>query len=139
MAVEVLDPRTTQVSFWYNYRIDDGLVREEIKKSAGIAYGNYGKGRFMWMGFELNSIIGVQEDYIFFERLFNNSIKWLMYYPIAYVRDWPTGYEAAAVVAPVLTNDIENIDNVLPILRKEGISATFFVDPNFAELNKDSR
>jgi peptidoglycan/xylan/chitin deacetylase (PgdA/CDA1 family) len=136
MAVEVLDPRTTQVSFWYNYRMDDGLVREEIKKSAGIAYGNFGKGRFMWMGFELNSIIGVQEDYVFFERLFNNSIKWLMYYPIAYVRDWPTGYEAAAVVAPVLSNDINNINNVLPILKNEGISATFFIDPQTAESNK---
>ncbi len=137
MAVEVLDPRTTQVSFWYNYRMDDGLVREEIKKSAGIAFGNFGKGRFMWMGFELNSIIGVQEDYIFFERLFNNSIKWLMYFPIAYVRDWPTGYEAAAVVTPVLSNDIENINNLLPIIKNEGISATFFVDPFMAESNKD--
>ena len=137
MAVEVLDPRTTQVSFWYNYRMDDGLVREEIKKSAGIVYGNFGKGRFMWMGFELNSIIGVQEDYVFFERLFNNSIKWLMYFPIAYVRDWPTGYEAAAVVAPVLTNDIENINNVLPIIKSEGISATFFVDPNSSEVNSE--
>lgn len=137
MAVEVLDPRTTQVSFWYNYRMDDGLVREEIKKSAGIAYGNFGRGRFMWMGFELNSIIGVQEDYIFFERLFNNSIKWLMYFPIAYVRDWPTGYEAAAVVAPVLTNDVENINNVFPIIKNEGISATFFVDPLTAENNKE--
>jgi peptidoglycan/xylan/chitin deacetylase (PgdA/CDA1 family)/uncharacterized protein YktA (UPF0223 family) len=137
MAVEVLDPRTTQVSFWYNYRMDDGLVREEIKKSAGIAYGNFGRGRFMWMGFELNSIIGVQEDYIFFERLFNNSIKWLMYFPIAYVRDWPTGYEAAAVVAPVLTNDVDNINNVLPIIKNEGISATFFVDPLTAENNKE--
>ncbi|MEO8232994.1 MAG: polysaccharide deacetylase family protein, partial [Ignavibacteriota bacterium] len=137
MAVEVLDPRTTQVSFWYNYRMDDGLVREEIKKSAGIAYGNFGKGRFMWMGFELNSIIGVQEDYVFFERLFNNSIKWLMYFPIAYVRDWPTGYEAAAVVAPVLTNDVNNINNVLPILKSEGISATFFMDPQTAENNKE--
>ncbi len=137
MAVEVLDPRTTQVSFWYNYRMDDGLVREEIKKSAGIAYGNFGKGRFMWMGFELNSIIGVQEDYIYFERLFNNSIKWLMYFPIAYVRDWPTGYEAAAIVAPVLTNDVNNINNVLPIMKNEGISATFFVDPLTAENNKE--
>ncbi len=137
MAVEVLDPRTTQVSFWYNYRMDDGLVREEIKKSAGIAYGNFGKGRFMWMGFELNSIIGVQEDYIYFERLFNNSIKWLMYFPIAYVRDWPTGYEAAAIVAPVLTNDVNNINNILPIMKNEGISATFFVDPTIAENNKE--
>ena len=137
MAVEVLDPRTTQVSFWYNYRMDDGLVREEIKKSAGIAYGNFGKGRFMWMGFELNSIIGVQEDYIYFERLFNNSIKWLMYFPIAYVRDWPTGYEAAAVVAPVLTNDVDNINNILPIIKNEGISATFFIDPATAENNRE--
>ncbi len=137
MAVEVLDPRTTQVSFWYNYRMDDGLVREEIKKSAGIIYGNFGKGRFMWMGFELNSIIGVQEDYIFFERLFNNSVKWLMYSPIAYVRDWPTGYEAAAVIAPVLNDDIENINNILPILKNEGLSASFFVDPTAASLNKD--
>lgn len=137
MAVEVLDPRTTQVSFWYNYRMDDGLVREEIKKSAGIAFGNYGKGRFMWMGFELNSIIGVQEDYIYFERLFNNSLKWLMYFPIAYVRDWPTGYEAAAVITPVLTDEIKNIYNILPILKKEAVSATFFVSPDAAESNKD--
>lgn len=136
MAVEVLDPRTTQVSFWYNYRLDDGLVREEIKKSAGIVFGNYGKGRFMWMGFELNSIIGVQEDYIFFERLFNNSIKWLLYSPIAYVRDWPTGYEAAAVITPVLSNEIENINNLLSVLKDEGLPATFFVDPSTSELNK---
>ncbi|HQJ47487.1 MAG TPA: polysaccharide deacetylase family protein, partial [Ignavibacteriaceae bacterium] len=136
MAVEVLDPRTTQVSFWYNYRLDDGLVREEIKKSAGIAFGNYGKGRFMWMGFELNSIIGVQEDYIYFERLFNNSIKWLLYSPIAYVRDWPTGYEAAAVIIPVLSDSIANINNLLPVLRDEGLPATFFVDPLTAEMNK---
>ncbi|RKY92794.1 MAG: hypothetical protein DRQ01_05815, partial [Ignavibacteriae bacterium] len=58
LAVEVLDPRTTQVSFWYNYRLEDGLMREGIKKSAGIVYGTYGKGRFVWMGFEINSIIG---------------------------------------------------------------------------------
>lgn len=137
MAVEVLDPRTTQVSFWYNYRMDDGLVREEIKKSAGIAYGNFGKGRFMWMGFELNSIIGVQEDYILFDRLFSNSIKWLMYSPIAYVRDWPTGYEAAAVIMPVLTDNPENINNLLPIIKSEGISATFFVNPYLAETNSE--
>jgi hypothetical protein len=137
MAVEVLDPRTTQVSFWYNYRMDDGLVREEIKKSAGIAYGNFGKGRFMWMGFELNSIIGVQEDYILFDRLFSNSIKWLMYSPIAYVRDWPTGYEAAAVIMPVLTDNPENINNLLPIIKSEGISATFFVNPSLAETNSE--
>lgn len=136
MAVEILDPRTTQVSFWYNYRMDDGLVREEIKKSAGIAFGSYGPGRFMWMGFELNSIIGVQEDFVYFERLFNNSIKWLTYLPIAYLRDWPTGYDAAAVILPILTNDVKNINNILPIIKEEGVSPTFFVDPTTVDSDR---
>ncbi len=130
LAVEVLDPRTTQVSFWYNYRLEDGLVREGIQKSAGIAYGTYGKGRFVWMGFEINSIIGSQDDYVFFDRFFNNSINWLTYGPIAYIRDWPAGIDAAAVILPSLTKDAANIVNLLPVLEQEKLKATFFVNPS---------
>ncbi|NNG28141.1 MAG: hypothetical protein HKM87_11475, partial [Ignavibacteriaceae bacterium] len=133
LAVEILDPRTTQVSFWYNYRLEDGLVREEIMKSAGIAYGTYGKGRFVWMGFEINSIIGSQDDYIFFDRFFNNSINWLSYGPIAYIRDWPAGVDAAAVLLPSLTKDAANITNLLPLLEQEKLNATFFVNPAQSE------
>lgn len=132
MAAEVLDPRTKQVSFWYNYRLEDGLVREGIKRSTGIAYGSYGQGRFVWMGFEVNSVIGLQEDYILFDRFFNNCINWLTYSPIAYIKDWPDGYEAAAVIMPVLRNDADKISNLLPILRSENIKATFFVDAETA-------
>jgi len=57
MACEVVEPRTTQASTWYNFKRDSGLVRDAIEKSAGIAYGTYGKGRFVWMGFELNSVL----------------------------------------------------------------------------------
>ena len=128
LAVEVLDPRTTQVSFWYNYRLEDGLVREGIKKSAGIAYGTYGKGRFVWMGFEINSIIGSQDDYIFFDKFFNNSINWLSFGPIAYIRDWPAGVDAAAVILPSLTKYAANITNLLPVLEKEKLQATFLVN-----------
>jgi peptidoglycan/xylan/chitin deacetylase (PgdA/CDA1 family) len=135
MAVEVLDPRTTQVSFWYNYRLEDGLVREEIKKSAGIISGNYGRGRFVWMGFEINSVIGVQEDYIYFDRLFNNCVNWLSYNPIAYVKDWPGGYEAAAVIMPALTEEVSNVRNIFGILSSERIKASFFVDPAKAKEN----
>ncbi len=128
MAAEVLDPRTKQVSFWYNYRLEDGLVREGIKRSTGIAYGSYGEGRFVWMGFEVNSVIGSQEDYILFDRFFNNCINWLTYSPIAYIKDWPDGYEAAAVLMPVLRNDVDKISNLFPVLSSENIKATFFVD-----------
>ncbi|MFO7446197.1 MAG: polysaccharide deacetylase family protein [Ignavibacteriaceae bacterium] len=135
MSVEVLDPRTSQVSFWYNYRLEDGLVREEIKKSAGIVYGTYGKGRFVWMGFEINSVIGVQEDYIYFDRLFNNCVNWLSYNPIAYLKDWPAGHEAAAILVPTLTEEIGNVRNIFGILKSENVKATFFVEPGKAEQN----
>ncbi len=136
MSVEVLDPRTTQASFWYNYKLQNGLSRDEIRKSAGIAYGTYGKGRFVWMGFEINSVIGAQEDYIYFERLFDNSLSWLSFQPIAIVRDWPSNYTAAAVVIPELSKSPQNIDNLLPILNAERIPATFFVDPSLAQSDK---
>ena len=136
MAAEVLDPRTKQVSFWYNFRLEDGLVREGIKRSTGIAYGSYGAGRFVWMGFEINSVIGLQEDYILFDRFFNNCINWLTYSPIAYIKDWPDGYDAAAVIMPVVSNNAINIQNLLPILRSEKTRATFFVDPEKASQNR---
>ena len=40
MACEILEPRATLASFWYNLRSDTGLVAEVIDKSAGIVYGN---------------------------------------------------------------------------------------------------
>ncbi len=133
MAVEVLDPRTTQVSFWYDYRTQNGLVRQQIKRSAGIVYGTYGRGRFVWMGFEINSVIGVREDYVFFDRLFRNCCSWLTYIPIAYIQEWPDGYAAAAIITPMLTNEIQNITNIYKYLEKENVKTTFFVDPDQPE------
>lgn len=129
ISAEVLDPRTTQVSFWYNFRVEDGLVSEEIEKTAGIAYGTYGKGRFVWMGFELNSVLGEQEDYIFFDRLFQNSVNWLTYNPTILLRDWPEPYKAAAIIMPVLSSNIYNVKNLFGVLKREDVKATFAIDP----------
>lgn len=132
---EVLEPRTTQVSFWYDFRREAGLVREEIQKSAGIAYGTYGKGRFVWFGFELNSVLGVQKDFVYFEKLFNNSLNWLTYQPTAYVKDWPLDYDAALIFIPTLTQNISNINLLKNIIDLKQFPATFFVDPNLAAKN----
>ncbi len=133
IAAEVLDPRTTQVSFWFNHKLEKGLVREGIRETSGMVYGNYGKGRFIWMGFEINSILGVQQDYIVFERLFNNCISWLNYNPIAFIRDWPNGYKSAAAIVPVISRGSKNLYNLLPIARDEQIRLTFMIEPNLAE------
>jgi peptidoglycan/xylan/chitin deacetylase (PgdA/CDA1 family) len=137
IAVEVLDPRAIQVSFWYNYRLQSGLVREEIRKTAGIVYGNYGPGRFVWMGFEPNSVVGAQDDYVYFDKLFKNSINWLAYKPIGFIRDWPEGYDAAAVLAPVFTREMGNVDNMFDILSSQKLQATFFVSEETGLANRN--
>lgn len=127
---QVLEPRTTQVSFWYDFRHEAGLVMEEIKKSTGISYGTYGKGRFIWYGFELNSILGQQqEDNIYFEKLILNSINWLTYSPTSYIKDWPAPYDAAAIIVPTFTTEEHNIYNIAGFLNEQKIDATYFIAP----------
>jgi len=132
---EVLEPRTTQASFWFDYTRESGLVMEQIKKSAGISYGTYGKGRFVWFGFELNSVLGEQEDYIYFERLFKNCINWLTYRPTAFVKDWPSPYDAAMIFVPTIDKQPGNIGNILPIINRFKLPASAFVRPETAIRN----
>lgn len=126
---EIVEPRTTQVSFWFDFRKESGLVREQIRKSAGIAFGTYGKGRFVWYGFEINSVIGKQEDYIYFERLFNNSIRWLSYLPTGFVKDWPAPYEGAMLLITTIGDSPANAGNINRVVKSTGIPATIFADP----------
>jgi len=132
---EVLEPRTTQVSFWFDFRREAGLVRDEIQKSAGIAYGSYGKGRFVWYGFEISSVVGVQKDYIYFEKLFNNSVNWLIYQPTAFVKDWPAQYNAAMVIVPTIKDQPWNISNLTNLMPSKSPSLTYFMDPHVAVNN----
>lgn len=136
IMAEVLEPRTTQASFWYDFRREAGLVREGISKSAGIAYGTYGSGRFVWYGFQITSVLGTQKDYIFFEKLFNNSLNWLTYNPTGDIKIWPEPYTAAAVVLPTLDEDIYNINNITGAINSKQYPATFFVDAQTAIKNK---
>jgi hypothetical protein len=137
IAAEVLDPRSIQLSYWYDYKYEQGLVREEIKKSAGIVYGEYGKGRFIWMGFEINSIIGSNDDHIYLERLLGNSLNWLCRNPIAYVRDWPNDFSAAALFLPYFGNDFSSTSALLDIVKRKKISPAFVIDQD--EIRNDNK
>lgn len=135
VCAEVIEPRTVQASFWYDFRRQAGLVRDEISKSAGVAYGTYGKGRFVWMGFELNSVIGHQEDYTYFAQLFQNSMNYLLYKPNAFVRDWPYPYVAASVFMPVVQGHGDNVDDLMRFVGRQNQKATFAIPANLA--NRD--
>ncbi|MFA3781693.1 hypothetical protein ABRY23_01360 [Melioribacteraceae bacterium 4301-Me] len=136
IMAEVLEPRTTQASFWYDFRREAGLVREGISKSAGIAYGTYGRGRFVWFGFQITSVLGSQKDYVFFEKLFNNTLNWLTYNPTGTIKIWPEPYSAAAVVLPTLDEDIYSVNNIINAVSSKQFPVTFFVDPQTAIKNR---
>jgi peptidoglycan/xylan/chitin deacetylase (PgdA/CDA1 family) len=62
---------------------------------------------------------------------------WLNYGPVAYIKEWPDGYDAAAVISPVISDDVFDIRNLLNVLGSEKIKATFFVDPYKVDSNRD--
>jgi hypothetical protein len=137
MACEVLEPRAKQVSFWYDFQKDAGWVKEEVRKSAGIVCGKYGKGRFIWMGFELNSVIGGSHDYVYFGKLFQNSINWLSGAPTVTVKDWPGQHKSAAIITPFISKKTPGISNVLNIISGENIPLTFFIHPDLAKTDRE--
>lgn len=132
VAVEVLDPRTTQVSYWYDMKKERGLVRQEIKETAGIVFGTFGKGKFVWYGFEINSIIGINQEYLYFEKLFNNSINWLLSLPVSISNIWQEGFKSGAMFTVSITDNTANLSNLIPIIQKNNIPITFLIDPQIA-------
>lgn len=137
VAVEILDSRTKPISFLSNDRFEEGLTNGEINKMTSMVYGNYGDGRFIWMGFDIGSVTGVHEDDILFERLFNNYLYWLLKKPIAFVKNWPSGYNAAAILSSSLNENPSKIKNLLATLNEKEVEATFFVEPDFANEHSD--
>jgi hypothetical protein len=129
IACEVVEPRTTQVSTWYNFRSDAGLARESIESTAGIVYGTYGSGRFVWMGFESTSVLGNQDDYVYFDLLCRQCVNWLDGTPTAQVRDWPSGYRAGAMVILPVDDDSVSEQSLLASANRFRIPLSSFLDP----------
>lgn len=128
ICLEVMEPRVNQASTWYNFRYEEGLVEEGIKKNAGIIYGTYGKGRFVWYGFEITNIVGENEDYGYFEKLITNSLNWLNYKPITYVVDWPQSYKAAGIFIIKLDDSLNNFYNIYNFCKTNNFTPTFLAE-----------
>ncbi len=133
ISMQVLEPRVQQVSYWYNYKRDTVLVKEGLVKSCGSAYGSYGSGRFVWLGFELNSVLGTQDDFAEFDKFVHNSLNWLLYSPTAGIQDWPGSYRSAAIVTTVVSGQPQNIRNLISQYKAQGVKPIILIDPAVAE------
>ncbi len=129
IACKVVESRTKQVSYWTHATKNPTTPGLAMDEAAGIVFGNYGKGKFVWMGFDMDAVKGDQSDHIHFARLFENLMGWLNHVPTVFVKDWPAPYASAAILTPFLTGDISNVTNLLNIVQSDSIPITFFIDP----------
>jgi len=132
IACKVVETRTQQVSYWTRPALNSMASGIALDEAAAIVFGSYGKGKFVWMGFDMDAVKGDQSDHIQFARLFDNLMGWLNHVPTVLVKDWPAPYSSAAIIAPFLTGDISNLTYLLNIVQSDSIPITFFIDPNTA-------
>jgi hypothetical protein len=79
------------------------------------------------MGFELNSVLGNQNDYVYFDILCRQCIDWLTGTPTVLVRDWPAGFRAGAMIVMPVSGTPSS--GLLASFRDGGVPLTSFVEP----------
>lgn len=138
VKVRVAEPdRTTPVGFWYDFATDNIVGGDNQDNTTGLVYGNYGAGRFVWMGFQRDAMGTGREDAEDYEVIgyyFANAMNYLRRQPTIWVHHWPGGHDAAAMITGS-ANTRAGIEAFLPIvdlLEKEKAPGTYFVAPEIA-------
>lgn len=125
--------RATPFAFWYDFATDDLPIPDALETSSSAVYGHYGKGRFIYMGFQRASLFVDRRDPEDFEALgalFANMLRYLRREPIIWSNDWPYPYTAAAVFAGVGGNQPQNLAAAADALQSVGVPGTYFVRPD---------
>lgn len=138
VKVRIVEPRTRAAGFWYDFGVEEAVVSEAVENSTGIAYGTYGRGRFIYMGFQKDAMgIGPddEEDQARLNQFFANVVDYILRKPIVWVNDWPHRYEggqavvdqAGAVIVGVSERGISNFRGVHNMLREQNVPGTYCV------------
>jgi hypothetical protein len=137
VKVRVTEPERSQAAgFWYDFATDDLVSVDAVENTTGIVYGTYGKGRFVYMGFQRNAMgVGPEdrEDWRQLADYFANAMNYLRQKPVIWVHDWPYPYAAAGMMTGVAETNIQGLGPVVEMLRREQFPGTFFVNPENAK------
>lgn len=137
LKAAVLEDRTRQDGYWYNFVEDEGLAWEESRNSSGLVHGNYLSGRFVWLSFPRTAVVGTIEHQRAIERITSNAIRWVGHLPIAWPHPWPNDYRAAAAFEMDTEHKFENALNVIPLFQSRNLPTTFFILTSLAEKYPD--
>jgi len=97
-----------------------------IKSS--IIYGTVGKGKFLWTGFDLNDVIGGNEDLLTFKKLISDAIIWMDDKPDTYIANFSDSLSAPLIITLQYNNALE--PELIEVLQKNNIRPNLIVNPD---------
>ena len=126
IEVKINSANTFPLGYWQS---SDVLFEGKNKtdNTTSAVYGNYGKGNFVWLGFEFSAIVGSKEHQNTAENLFKNIINYLSNNLIVQFDTWPNGKQSAAVLSCDVEFKFNFINNALDLLEKENMPAQFYI------------
>jgi hypothetical protein len=84
------------------------LNREEIQSyQSSIACGKTGAGKFVWLGFNQDDIIGGDADIKEYKNILLSSLEWLKCNPKASIGYWPSDYLSSTIILIELNKFLE--------------------------------
>ncbi len=136
VKVRVVEPdRAHSAGYWFDFATDEAVGVDNFDNTSGVVYGTYGKGRFVYMGFQRNAMgLGPQdrEDWVVLAQYFANVMNYLRRKPVIWVHDWPHPYDAAAMVTGFGDRDVQQFSKVVDVLNQERVPGTYMVRPEDA-------
>ena len=137
IRLRVVEQRTQSSGFWYDFSTDEEIEESPFLNSAGLVHGTYGKGRFVYMGFQRDAIgYSGSESYEgdVLAQLFANTLNYLLREPYGWIRDWPGGYEAGATFAGLGEQHPDQLRVAADYLSSQNVPAAYFLRAETAAL-----
>jgi hypothetical protein len=131
MAMNLVEGRTKEAAYWSSVKSEEKEEDLYLTYNTAIAYGNYMIGRFVWMGFSPGLVAEREDSWLMFDRLLDNSIRWVTNNTVAGVVGWD-GYKAAATIALVPDRDFIRALSLTEILSENGLTPALLIDSNQA-------
>ena len=100
-------------------------IKEEDNLQTSLIYGLQGKGKFVWVGFNFNDVIGGKSDIEEFKSIIINSINWLNAKSEAWICNYPDGKSSSTII--IVENSSNLKSEFLDKLNQEGIDPYFMI------------
>lgn len=102
-------------------------IKELKDFQTALVYGSKGKGKFVWIGFSIDDVIGGKNDVEEFKGLLVNAINWLDRKPEVWISNYPDEEKSPAII--VIENNLSLKPEFLDKFAQEGIEPYLLFTP----------